>query len=199
MRILLLVLSLASAAASAQGPAVWPLAEPAVFAVGVQTLAHSAVPPPLADAAGRSVRSVLTVGGVFNLEEAGVRAAFGRRPVTDAPWSFPVAVEASALLGGNGDGGFGLLVALGGAAHAARRLGSTTVYLQPGAQLSAGHETAYQAGGPFLGGRLSLDLIRYPTRRGLVAGVGVYTARRLGSDIYNSGAAGAAVTLGAQF
>ena len=179
MRVLLLVLSLVSAAASAQGPA---------------------VPPPLADPASPSGRTVLTVGGVHSIKEVGVRAAFARRPITDAPWSFPVAVEASALVGGNGDGGLGGTAALGAAVHAARRLGRSTVYLQPGFQLSGGTGTVdYRRNTLFLGGRVSLDLIRYPTRRGLVAGVGIYGTQRLGSDLYTPRDAGISLTLGAQF
>ena len=127
------------------------------------------------------------------------RAALARRPITDAPWSVPVRIEVSALLVGNGDGGFGGILGLGGGVQAARRLGRSTIYLQPGVQLTGGYESAYQAEGPFLGGRLSLDLIRYPTRSGFVAGVGVYEGRRFGSDVYNVRETGVSVVLGAQF
>ena len=179
------------------GPSPSETAAPA--AVGVRPRARSAAPPSPADAAGRSSRNVLTLGGVGGTEEVGVRAAFARRPITDARWSFPVGVEVSTLLTGNGDGGFGLVSAVGGAVQAARRLGRSTVYLQPGLQLSGGNESVYYGGGLFLGGRLSLDLVRYPTRSGVVAGVGVYGMRRLGSDVYNPSGAGVSVTLGAQF
>lgn len=169
------------------------------MAVRAQDAVRSIPPPSPTDAADRSFRSALTLSGVYGIEELGVRAAFARRPIANARWSFPVGVEISALLTGNGDGGLGLVTAVGGAVHAARRLGRTTVYLQPGVQLSGGKETAYYRGGLFAGGRLSLDLIRYPTRGGIVAGIGVYQTGRLGSDIYNTSARGVSVTLGAQF
>ena len=191
----LLLLSLISAAAAAQGTAAAP-----------------AAPPALADSAGRSFRRVLTVGGAVGAESVdgndgiqtlGVRVALARRPITGAPWSFPKSVEVTVLLTGDGDGGLGGILAVGGAVQAARRLGRSTVYLQPGFQLSVGEEAGYSVyddgNRVFVGGRLGLELVRYPTRRGFVGGVGVYETRRFGSHIYNKRDVSLAVTLGAQF
>ncbi len=176
VRILLLLLSLVSASASAQEPV-------------------AAAP---ADTSGRPLRRTITVAAVGGPNALGGRLAFAHRRTSDSPWSFPVGIEVTAVLTGNSDGGFGGRAGVGATVQAAYRLGASTVYLQPGVQLSAGSATTYyNRTGLYAGGRVSLDVIRYPDERGFVVGLGVYSTQLTGA--YGSTDAGVAVTLGAQF
>ena len=161
-------------------------------------------PPPapvtsLTEAAERSFRSFVTGGAILGGNATGGRVAYGVRSVNGGAWSFPLTVEASVVKTQNPRAGVeGVFATYGGTVQAARRLGASTVYLQPGLQISGGNESLGGEQRFFFGGRLSADLVRYPADRGLVLGVGVYGSRLFGSEVYPRDA-GVALTVGGQF
>lgn len=159
------------------------------------------LPAPVASltvAAERSFRTFVTGGPVLGGNATGGRVAYGIRPVSGGAWSIPLTLEVSVIKTRSANGGEGLFANYGGTVQAARRLGQSSLYLQPGLQVSGGSEQVSGASNYFFGGRLSADLVRYPDDRGLIVGVGVYGSRLFGSELYPRDA-GVALTLGGQF
>ena len=153
----------------------------------------------LAAAAERSFRTFVTGGPILGGNATGGRIAYGIRLVDGGAWSFPLTLEASVVKTQNAQAGVeGVFATYGGTVQAARRLGASNVYLQPGLQISGGTEQLYGDQNVFFGGRLSADLVRYPADRGLIVGVGVYGSRLFGSEVYPRDA-GVSLTLGGQF
>lgn len=151
-----------------------------------------------ADASGPSFRTTVSGGAIIGGNATGGRIAVGLRPVTDAAWSFPLVFELAVLKTDDGTGREGVFSTYGGMFQASRRLGTSTAFLQPGIQITGGTETENSDNRFFFGGRLSLDLVRYPAEKGLVAGLGVYGSRLFGSEVYPRDV-GVSVTLGGQF
>ena len=153
----------------------------------------------LTEAAERSFRSFVTGGAIVGGNATGGRLAYGMRSVGDGAWSFPLVIEASVVKTQNPRAGVeGVFATYGGTVQAARRLGASNVYLQPGLQISGGNESLGGEQRFFFGGRLGVDLVRYPADRGLIVGVGVYGSRLFGSEVYPRDA-GVALTVGGQF
>ena len=186
----------AAAELSALDPASAAPAAPFALAPG------SPLPTPVASltaAAERSFRTFVTGGPVVGGNATGGRIAYGIRSVGGGAWSVPLTLEASVVKTQNARAGVeGVFATYGGTVQAARRLGASNVYLQPGLQISGGNEQLYGDQNFFFGGRLSADLVRYPADRGLIVGVGVYGSRLFGSEVYPRDA-GVALTVGGQF
>ena len=154
----------------------------------------------LTEPAERSIRTFISGGPILGANAVGGRLGYGVRPVQAGDWLLPVAFEVAVLRTENPDtGSEGTFSTYGGSIQAARRLGHSNVFVQPGLQISGGTEQLSSDGtGFFLGGRLSLDVIRYPADRGIVVGAGVYGTRLFGSDLYPRDV-GFSLTLGGQF
>ena len=163
------------------------------------TAAPVSSPSPLAEAAEQSIRSFVSGGPLVGANGVGGRIGYGIRSANAQTWLVPAAFELSVLQTENPDRGIdGVFAAFGGSIQVARRLGQSPAYLQGGLVISSGTETIGSESQFFLGGRLSAEIVRYPTDRGAILGLGVYGSRLFGSALYPRDA-GVALTLGRQF
>lgn len=139
----------------------------------------------MTEQAARSIRTFVAGGPIVGVNAVGARIGYGIRRPSAGAWEFPLGFEATALKTENPETGLeGTFTSYSGTALAARRLGASQVFLQPGVQITGGTEQVHGETEWFFGGRLGLDLVRYPADAGLVAGVGVYGARLFGSELY---------------
>ena len=156
-------------------------------------------PSPLAEAAEQSILSFVSGGPLVGVNGVGGRIGYGIRSANSQTWLVPAAFELSVLRTENPDRGVeGVFAAFGGSIQVARRLGQSPAYVQGGLVISSGTETIGFENQFFLGGRLSAEIVRYPTDRGAILGLGVYGSRLFGSALYPRDA-GVALTLGRQF